>query len=78
MLRPLAAYHVDEVGNNFTSAKHGAIHPASSLLHEHHHRLWRVCERLCIRYVGQLVPIQLLDVNLEAHDTIFSQVLIGL
>ena len=78
MLRPLAAYHVDEVGDNFACTEHSSIHPASSLLHKYHQRLGRVCECLCVRNISQLESIQLFDVNLEAHNTILSQVLVSL
>ena len=77
MLSPLAAYHVDEISNDFTCAKHSSIHPASPLFHKHHHRLGCVCECLCVRYISQLVSIQLFDVDLEAHNAILSQVLVS-
>ena len=77
MLSPFAAYHVNKVSYDFASTKHSSIHPASPLLHKHHHRLGRVCECLCVRYISQLVSIQLFDVDLEAHNAILSQVLVS-
>ena len=78
MLGPPTAHHIDEVGNYLARAKHSTVHPASPLLHQHHHGLGRVCKSLSVRYICQLVLIQLFDVDLETHDSVLSQILIGL
>ena len=70
--------HIDNVAQDLSRTKHRSIHPTASLLHQIHHRFWRVCESLCIRNISQFKSVTLLYVNLEAHDPIFCQVLIGL
>ena len=77
MLRAPAADHLDEVAEDLIRAKHGAVHPAPSLLHQDHHGLGRVCERLGVGDVSQFEGVHLLDIDLEAHDSIFSEILVS-
>ena len=40
--------------------------------------MWRVCKCLGIWNVGKFIPVQLFDVDLEAHDPVLSEILVGL
>ena len=78
MRGPLAADHVDTIAQHLLSPKHGSIHPPSSLLHEHNHAFRCIRERLSIRHIGKIVRLIGLDIDLEAHDSVFGKILICL
>ena len=78
MSRALTTDHINEVAKNLCGSKHGSIHPTSSLLHENHHGLWRVCEGFSVWDICQLVSLHLLNVDLKAHDPVLRQVLVRL
>ena len=64
MLRSSAANHLDEVSEDLISTKHGAVHPASPLLHQNHHRLGCVCEGLGVGNICQIEGVHFLDIDL--------------
>lgn len=77
MVISTARDHSATVGNDLVGAEKCAIHPATSLLHEHSQALRAVREGLGIWDVLHGVARLLLDVDLEAHDTIFGKILVG-
>jgi len=64
MFSTLATRHLHEVSKYFRCAKHGTVHPTTTLLHQYHHRLWRVCESFGVWNIGQLVPVCFLNIDL--------------
>ena len=74
----LATDHVNEISKDLGCSEHCTIHPTAPLLHQNHHRLGRVSKGFRIWNVCQLILVLLLNIDLEAHDSIFGQVLVCL
>ena len=77
MLGPRATDHIDTVSYDFGSSEESSVLPASSLFHEDHHRGRSVCVGFCIRYIGKFVLLLHFDVDLKAHNSVLSKVLVG-
>jgi hypothetical protein len=73
-----ATDHVYEVCDDLFRPEKRAIHPPSSLLHQCHHIGRRISESLGVGHVGKLIIAINLDVNLQAHYSVFSEVLVRL
>ena len=69
--------HVYDVNDDFLSAKEGTVHPSSPLLHESDDIRRCISECFSIGYVRQLIFAVHLDIDLETHDSVFSQVLVS-
>lgn len=78
MLRTLATNHVDKVADNFLCPEKRAVHPASSLLHQRHHVSRSISKGFCIGNISQIKSLMHLRVDLQTHDPVFCQVLVGL
>jgi len=68
--------HGANVCDDLVGTKKRAIHPTTSLLHQHSQGKWTIGEGLRIGDVLDSVTCMFLDVDLEAHDSIFSKVFI--
>ena len=77
MFCTLATDHVYNICNNFFGTEERAIHPTSSLLHQDQGRRWCIGKGLSIRHVSELICAVDLDVDSQAHDSIFSEILVG-
>ena len=73
-----AGDHGADIGNDLVSAEQSTVHPPTSLLHQDCQTEWTVSESLGIRDVLDGVASTLLDVDLEAHDSVLSEVLVCL
>lgn len=78
MVISATGYHRACIGNNLVSSKECTVHPPTSLLHKHSQTQWAISESLGIWDVLHRVSRVLLDVDLEAHDSILSQILVRL
>ena len=76
MSRPFAADHINEVRNDLLRSEKRAIHPPSPLLHQSHHIGWRVGESFSVGHVCKLEPAIHLNVDLQTHNPVLSQVFI--
>jgi hypothetical protein len=78
MVVAAARDHCTDICDNLVRSKQCSIHPPTSLLHQHRQTSWSVSESLGIWDVLHGIASVLLDVYLEAHDSIFSKILVGL
>ena len=69
---------MNEVANHASRSKECAIHPATPLLHKDGQIWGSIRESFGIRYVLHRVASVLFDVDLQAHDTVFSKIFVGL
>ena len=77
VLSSRAANHIYDVTNDLLGTEKCSIHPTTPLLHQSHQIGRCVRESLGIGDVGQLEATINLGIDLQAHDPIFSQILIS-
>jgi len=78
MAVPSARQHVDKIREHSPCSENGAIDPATALFHEDKQVRRRVSEGSRIRDELDHVASVALDVDLKAHDAVFSKVFICL
>ena len=72
-----ATNHRIEVSKYSVCCKEGTVHPSTPLLDQDGQIFWSIGEGLCVWDVGQVVPGFLFNVNLKAHYSVFSEILVG-
>lgn len=73
-----ARNHSANIGNDLVSSEKGAIHPTTTLLHQDSETQRSVSERLGVGDVLDSVSSVLFNVDLQAHDPVLGEILIGL
>jgi len=71
-------YHSANIGNDLVRSEKRAIHPTTTLLHEDCEALRSVSECLSVGDVLDSVSSVFFNVDLQAHDPVLGQILIGL
>ena len=75
---PGASNHIHEILNYSESREQCTVHPSSPLFDKNREIWGSICECLGVGDIGQIVAVVFFDIDLQAHDSIFSKVLIGL
>ena len=69
-------HHCTCIGDDLVGSKECAVHPPTSLLHQHRQTQWTIGESLGVGDVLHRVSRVLLNVDLEAHDSVLGEILV--